>query len=51
MYSDLTVVEHKKKSCRSHLMNIDTSFASEITLLTKFLVYNIEVAGDPELRS
>ena len=51
MYSDLSMVVHKNKSFRSQLMNRATSFASDITLLTRSLISNIEAAGDPALRA
>ena len=47
MYSDMYMVAHTNKSFRSQLMNKYPYFASEITLLTKNLVSNIEAAGDP----
>ena len=47
VYSDVSMVVYKKKSFRSQLMNRAPYFASDITLLTKSLVSNIEDAVDP----
>ena len=47
MYSDVSIVEYKNKYFRSKLMNLVTYFTSDITLLTKKIVFNIEDVGDP----
>ena len=47
MYSDLSIMVHKKKHFRSQLMNWAPYFACDITLLTKSLVYNMEAEGEP----
>ena len=50
MYFPVSMAEHKNKSLSSQLMNVAPSFASDITLLNKMLIYNIEDAGDTASR-
>ena len=45
------MVVHKNKYFMSQLMNRYPSFAYDITLLTKLLVYNMEAAGEPASRA
>ena len=50
MYAYVSMVVQKKESFMSQLVNQAPSFASDITLLNKMLIYNIEDAGDTASR-
>ena len=51
VYSDVSMVVHKKQYFGSQLINQAPYFASDIILLNKILVSNIEAAGGPDSRA